>query len=169
GHLAVDVWGERPYNHAMHTDSAITFRIVSEIIGAEPVMAIVRKHESMSFSVLKKGFFVGAIFCVALAFLIGRFTSFEPRWRGLRDGMTRSEVAQALGRPSWIGTSGYIGAGGKQVIRWDYRRSYPGRCIHYYVDFDYIGIAGTAVVYRTERYAEDWDPFWLPWRAKARA
>jgi len=112
----------------------------------------------------------GAIACGLLAFLVGRFTSFEPRWRGLRDGYTESEVRQVLGPPSWIGTSGYIGAGGKDVIRWEYRRSDPGHYVHYYVDFDYIGIGGAPVVYRTERVREVWEwPSWFPWvRAKVK-
>lgn len=112
----------------------------------------------------------GAILCGMLAFLIGRFTGFEPRWYGLKDGMTQAQVRQALGAPSWVGTSGCIGAGGKEVIRWDYRRSFLGHQVHHYVDFDYIGIGGTPVVYRTERLREDWDwPYWWPVRAKARA
>jgi hypothetical protein len=109
------------------------------------------------------------MFCGLLAFLIGRFTSFEPRWRSLKDGCTESDVRQILGTPSWIGTSGYTGAGGKDVVRWEYRRSRLGRSVHYYVDFDYIGIEGTPVVYRTERVREFWQwPSWFPWaRAKA--
>lgn len=85
--------------------------------------------------------------------------------------MTQSEVRQVLGPPSWIGTSGCIGAGNKMVIRWEYRRSEPGCDLHYYVDFDFIGIDGAPVVYRTERSCHRWElPSWFPWaRANARA
>jgi hypothetical protein len=93
---------------------------------------------------------------VVLAFLIGWFTGFEPRWRGLKDGMTEAQVRQALGSPGWVGTSGCIGAGGRAVIRWDYRRSFPGGCVHHYVDFDYIGVGGAPVVFRTERFRQEW-------------
>ena len=84
--------------------------------------------------------------------------------------MTQSEVRQALGPPSWIGTYGCIGAGDKEVIRWEYRRSDLGRLVYYRVDFDYIGIGGTPVVYRTEQFRQNWDwPSLLPWpRAKCR-
>ena len=57
------------------------------------------------------------------------------------------------------------------MIRWDYRRAQLGRGVHYYVDFDFIGVAGTPVVYRTERFREElrW-PSWFPWQPpKARA
>src|SRR5690349_24141266 len=105
----------------------------------------------MSAALFRRVFVAGIIFCGVLAFCIGRFGGFEPRWRGLKDGMTQSEVRQVLGPPSWIGTSGCIGAGNKMVIRWEYRRSEPGCDLHYYVDFDFIGIDGAPVVYRTER------------------
>ena len=68
--------------------------------------------------------------------------------------MTESEVGQALGQPTWIGTTGCIGAGGKDVIRWVYRQSERGRCVYYCVDFDYIGVGGDPVVYQTDRV---WD------------
>ena len=107
------------------------------------------------------------VVCGALAFLLGRFTGFEPRWRGLSDGMTQPEVKQALGSPTRTGTTGTIGAGNRNVARWEYKR---GRCT-YCVDFDYIGPGGVPVVFRTERFSEEWDwPSWWPWRpAKARA
>lgn len=123
----------------------------------------------MSASQLRRTFVAGTVLCGVVAFLIGRSTSFESLWRSLKDGMTQSEVRQALGSPSWIGSSGCIGAGGKEVIRWEYRRSELRRYVHYYVDFDYIGVGGTPRVYRTERFREDWGwPTWLPWRAKTR-
>lgn len=120
----------------------------------------------MSASQFNRRFVAVAILCGVLAFLVGRFTGFEPRWRGLKDGMTEAQVRQALGSPSWVGTSGCIGSGGKQVIRWDYRRSFLGGRVHYYVDFDYIGVAGAPVVFRTERFQEERWWRW-PWRARA--
>src|SRR5262245_48141566 len=91
-----------------------------------PQKSLVRQHEPMNESQFRRRFIAGVILCVVLAFLIGRITSFEPLWRGLKDGMTESEVKRALGPPTWIGTSGCIGAGGKDVIRWDYERSELG-------------------------------------------
>jgi hypothetical protein len=131
----------------------------------------VHKDKSMSVSRFRKTFILGAILFLGLALLLARFTAFEPRWRGLRDGMTQPEVRHALGAPSGIGTSGCIGAGGRPVIRWDYRRSRPGGSVHYYVDFDYIGTAGAPVAYRTERFWEGWEwPQWFPWQPpRARA
>ena len=125
----------------------------------------------MSASQLRRRFVAGAILFGAVAFLVGRFTGFEPRWRRLKDGMTEAQVKQALGSPNWVGTSGCIGAGGKEVIRWDYPRSLLGRCIHHYVDFDYVGVGGAPVVFRTERFREEWTwPSWWPWQPpKARA
>jgi hypothetical protein len=122
----------------------------------------------MSTPRYRAGLIAGMIACVVLTFLLGWFTSFEPRWRRLKDGMTQSEVRQVLGPPSSIGTSGYIGAGDKKVLRWEYRRLALGRSVYYWVDFDYIGIGGTPVVYRTEKYRWDWD-WWPNPRAKVRA
>jgi hypothetical protein len=85
--------------------------------------------------------------------------------------MTEAQVRQALGSPDCIGTSGCSGAGGKQVIRWDYQRLLLGRRIHYFVDFDYTGIGGAPAVFRTECFREElqW-PSWWPWQPpKARA
>jgi hypothetical protein len=126
---------------------------------------------TMSASQFRRRFVAGVIFCGLLSFLIGRFTGFESRWRRLTDGCTESDVRQVLGPPNWIGTSGYIGAGGKDVIRWEYRRSELGCYMHYYVDFDYIGAGSAPVVYRSERVGEDWElPSWFPWaRAKVKA
>jgi hypothetical protein len=95
---------------------------------------------------------VGAIACGVLALLIGPLAAFEARWRGLKDGMTETQVRQALGPPSWVGTSGTIGAGNQKVIRWDYSRSFLGRPVHYCVDFDYVGVKGAPVVFRTDRW-----------------
>lgn len=119
----------------------------------------------MSALQFRRRLIASAILCVVLAFWIGRLTSFEPRWRGVKDGMTEAQVRQALGVPSWVGTSQCIGSGGKEVIRWDYRRSVLGGSVHYFVDFDYIGAGGAPVVFRTERFREEW----RPWRAKTRA
>jgi hypothetical protein len=56
-----------------------------------------------------------------------------------------------------------MGAGGKEVIRWDYRRSFFGLSVHHYVDFDYIGVSSAPVVFRTERFQEEWvSPAWWP-------
>jgi hypothetical protein len=130
-------------------------------------------EDVMSRSKFRAGLIAGMLSCVVLAFLLGRSTGFEPRWRRLKDGMTQSEVRQVLGAPSSIGTSGCIGAGDKEVLRWEYRRLVLGRSLYYWVDFDYIGVGGTPVVYRTEKYREDWKerdlPSWWPWpRAKVR-
>src|SRR5262249_53512542 len=94
--------------------------------------------DSMSASQFNRRFGGAVILCLMLAFLIGRLTGFEPRWRGLKDGMTEAQVRQALGPPSSVGTSGCIGWGGRNVLRWEYRRFFPKGCMHYYVDFDYI-------------------------------
>src|SRR5262249_49499100 len=125
----------------------------------------------MSASQFRTRFIAGALLFGVVAFSMGWFTGFGARWRGVRDGMTQSEVRQALGTPTWIGSSGCVGAGGKDVIRWEYRRPELGRWVHYYVDFDYIGNGGAPVVFRTERFREDWgQPSWWPWpRARARA
>ena len=128
----------------------------------------VRKHESMSVSQFRRRFLVGATLCGVLALFIGQFTAFEPHWRGVKDGMTQTQVRQALGSPDWIGTSACIGSGGKAVIRWDYRRSSPLGCVHHFVDFDHIGVEGAPVVFRTESFREEWE-WWWPWRARARA
>ena len=85
--------------------------------------------------------------------------------------MTQAEVMHVLGTPTRTGNGECIGAYGNQVTRWEYRRYRAGRFAPYYVDFDYIGLGGTPVVFRTERSWEEWDwPSWWPWqRAKARA
>jgi len=110
----------------------------------------------MSASHFRRSFIAGVIVCLVLAVWIGRLTRFEPRWNGLKDGMTEAQVRQVLGSPSWVGTSGCIGWGGKNVLRWEYRRFFPGGAMHYYVDFDYIGFEGAPVVFRTEHFREEW-------------
>jgi len=107
---------------------------------------------------LQRRVIAGAIVFALLAFLLGRFgaPSFSTRWRNVRDGMTQKEVRKALGSPTSMGTSGTIGAGNQQVTRWEYKR---GRCI-YYVDFDYIGPKGAPLVFRTERYLQEWEQQW---------
>ena len=92
------------------------------------------------------------------------------RWHNLKDGMSQAEVRQLLGAPTWTGKGECTGAGGKPVVRWEYRVKLPGRTVYYRVDFDYIGPGGSAVVFRTERFLpeRDW-PWWCPWAAKARA
>src|SRR5436190_22468696 len=59
-----------------------------------PLTLCVHKHEPMSAS--RRRFAAAAIFSGLLVFLIGRFTSFEPLWHGLKDGMTESEVGADL-------------------------------------------------------------------------
>jgi hypothetical protein len=107
--------------------------------------------------------------CGLLAILLCLFSGpdFNTRWHDLRDGMSQKEVSQALGSPTSTGKTGVIGAGNQAVTRWEYKR---GRWT-YCVDFDYIGPGGTPVVFRTERYLEEWEwPSWWPWQpAKARA
>ena len=127
--------------------------------------------KGMSVSRYQKGLLAGIVLCGVFAFTMGYFTGFEPAWRTIRDGMTQSQVTQALGPPTTVGTSGCLGAGSKEVVRWDYRRSFFGGSMHHYVDFDFIGANGAPAVFRTERSREAWTwPFWSPWqRAKARA
>ncbi len=123
----------------------------------------------MRESQFRRRFIFGVIVCGALAFLLGRFgmTGLERQWRNLRDGMTQAEVKQVLGLPSSTGKTSTIGAGGQLLTRWEYKRGRQMYC----VDFDYIGPGGAPVVYRTERYSEEWNwPPWWPWRLmRARA
>jgi hypothetical protein len=102
---------------------------------------------------------------VLLVFFLARFVapSFSTRWRGIKDGMTQAEVRKALGTPTWTGTSGTIGAGNKEVTRWEYKHGLA----RYHVDFDYIGPHSTPLVFRTERSQKDWD--WLWWRLWGRS
>jgi hypothetical protein len=125
----------------------------------------------MSVSQFSRGMIAAVIVCGALAFLLGRSTGFEPRWRSVKDGMTQAQVMHMLGTPTWIGNSGCSGAGGKPVTRWAYRRCRPGGFVQYYVDFDYIGPGGAPLVFRTQQFTEEWTwPSWWPWeRARARA
>jgi len=127
----------------------------------------------MRTSQLKRRLIAGVIVCGLLAFFLGRLSAPDssPRWRNLRDGMTQNEVRQALGGPTWMGKTSTTGAGGEMVARWQYRRYQLGRWVYYCVDFDYIGPGGAPLVFRTERYSEEWEwPSWWPWpQAKARA
>ena len=108
----------------------------------------------MSVSQMRRRFTAGFIACALLAFLLGRFTTFDGRWGGLRDGMSQAEVRHVLGVPAWAGYGYCIGAGDQKITRWDYRRWELGRSLHYCVDFDYIGPGGAPVVFRTERISE---------------
>ena len=85
--------------------------------------------------------------------------------------MTQAEVMRALGSPTRTGNGDSFGAGNKPVARWEYRRWSVGRFVYYRVDFDYIGPGRAPVVFRTERFTEEWDwPEWWPWqRPRARA
>ncbi len=119
------------------------------------------------FSVFRKRFIAGVVACLVLSFLIGRLgPALSTRWHNLNDGMTPVEVRQALGVPAWTGNSECIGAGGKNVTRWQYRQWQLGRSVYYCVDFDYIGPGGSPVVFRTEHFEERW--IW-PWAWLARA
>ncbi len=113
----------------------------------------------MSQSQFRRRFIAGVIGCLAVAFLLGRFTGFEPHWRQLRDGMTEAEVTLLLGKPKRTGNSWCIGAGNQRVKRWEYDRWGLAVSAHYYVDFDYIGPRGSPVVFRWERDEETW--IWL--------
>ena len=113
---------------------------------------------------------VGGVIAFALLFTLLWLLSgpdFNTRWRRLRDGMTQKKVSQSLGNPTATGNTLTIGAGNQRVTRWEYKR---GRWT-YCVDFDYVGPSGAPVVFRTERYWQDWEcPSWWPWqRPKARA
>lgn len=88
---------------------------------------------------------------------------FCSRWGNVRDGMTQAEVTKLLGRPTRIGNGDCQGVGGKVVTRWQYEVILPGRCVYYYVDFDYIGPDGSPVVFRTERVCQQWH-----WPSRAR-
>ena len=118
----------------------------------------------MRASQLNRGLFAGVIVCGFLAFLLGRLggPDFSTRWRNLRDGMAQAEVRQALGSPTSAGTTWTIGAGNQNVTRWEYKRGRSTYC----VDFDYIGPGGAPVVFRTERFCEEWRtwPSWWPWQ-----
>lgn len=113
----------------------------------------------------------GIIVCGCLAFLLGHlWGGFDVRWSKLKDGMTQEEVRRALGNPTWVGTTGCIGAGGKNVTGWEYERRTlcSGTC--YEVDFDYVGPGGAPVVYRRIRSSKSWN--WrslIPRHAIARA
>jgi hypothetical protein len=110
---------------------------------------------------------MAVVIFVLLAFLLGRFGApdFASRWPNVKDGMTQAEVKKVLGTPTSIGISGTIGAGNRPVTRWEYKR---GRRV-YLVDFDYIGPGGTPLVFRTERYQQEWDWRWWLGHASARA
>src|SRR3569832_1721284 len=101
----------------------------------------------MSTMRFKQGFMAGLLTCAAFAFLFGRVASFEPRWRGLKDGMSQAEVMRVLGTPTRKGNGDAIGAGDKIVARWVYRRWRAGRFVDYYVDFDFIGPGGAPGVF----------------------
>jgi len=106
-----------------------------------------------------KRLIVGVLCCGLLAIfvcLLARF-DFHTRWRNLRDGMTQQEVKQALGSPTWTGTTMVIGVGNQPITRWQYERGLST----YLVDFDYIGPVGAPVVYRTERLRQEWS--WRLW------
>lgn len=132
-------------------------------------MASVREYKPMTSSQFRRRLIAGVIVCGASAFLLGRSAGFESHWRHLKDGMTQTEVREALGTPTWTGNSGCIGADNKPVLRWEYRRWRLGSFVHFCVDFDHVGPGGIPVVFRTDSYDEEWEWMWLPWRAKARA
>ena len=85
--------------------------------------------------------------------------------------MTQGEVMHVLGTPTRTGNGDCIGAGNKPITRWEYRRRSVVQHVYYCVDFDYIGPGGAPLVFRTERYSEEWEwPSWWPWpQPKARA
>ena len=101
---------------------------------------------------------VAVIGCTLLAFCSILLTGpgLCSRWNKVRDGMTQAEVRQLLGTPTCIGNGDCQGLGGKVVIRWQYEIILPGRCVYYYVDFDYIGPDGSPAVFRTERFCQEW-------------
>jgi hypothetical protein len=81
--------------------------------------------------------------------------------------MTQPEVMQALGIPSLALEGNTVGAGNNKVTRWEYRR---GRRI-FCIDFDFVGMDGAPVVFRTELLIRErtW-PWWWPWQpAQGRA
>ena len=123
----------------------------------------------MSASHLNKRLIRGVIVCGLLVILLCLFNvpDFGDGWRHLRNGMTQQEVRRALGAPTWTGNTQCIGAGGVKVTRWQHKRRHWIYCI----DFDYIGPGGTPVVFRTERFLDEWRwPSWWPWQpAKAKA
>jgi hypothetical protein len=128
----------------------------------------VQKDKLVRVSYFNRAVVAGVLVCAFVALLPGWFDHrFEIRWRNLKHGMTQPEVMQALGSPGITGKTETIGAGGKAVTRWEYKR---GRCT-YCVDFDYTGPGGAPQVYRTELFKEEWEwPDWFPWQpARARA
>jgi hypothetical protein len=112
-----------------------------------------------------------ATVCIAAPLLLVslNISSFDSRWRSLNDGMTESQVRQVLGNPNLVGTSGCMVAGGREAIRWEYKRTLAAHVDYYYVDFDYLGAGGAPVVFRTEREQMEWSwgsllPSWWPWQ-----
>jgi len=82
-------------------------------------------------------FFIAGIigcWCFAIWLALLSVPVLSTRCSKLKDGMNQNEVRQALGNPTWVGTSGCIGAGSQPVTRWEYK----GWHSSYYVDFDYI-------------------------------
>ena len=111
---------------------------------------------------LKAAFLLIGFTLLAFSAILLSGPGFCSRWSEVRDGMTQAEVRQLLGTPSWIGNGYCQGVGGKPVTRWEYKINLPGRCVCYYVDFDYIGPGGSPAVFRTERFCREW--LWL-WQA----
>ena len=128
----------------------------------------------MSARQFTKRLAAGVISCGVFAMLIwwSQLTGFDARWRGIRPGMTQTNVSKALGRPTWTGKTDVTGAGGEKVTTWRYDRghSISGRWI-YSIDFDYVGPGGAPAVFRTTRVWQErsWPSWWPSPRAKARA
>jgi len=114
---------------------------------------------------------VGIIACGLVAFLLGHSgDKFEARWSKLKDGMTQKEVRRTLGNPTWVGTTGCIGAGNRKVMGWEYERRSLWSATWDGIDFDYIGPGGAPVVYRRVHHSYQWDwRSWIPGHAIARA
>ena len=122
----------------------------------------------MYASRFKKRLIVGFVACSLLALLLGLLSrpGFDTRWRNLRPGMTQMEVRKTLGSPARTGKTEVIGAGGRNVTSWEYKRGLWKYC----VDFDYIGPGGTPLAYRFIRFREEWSfPPWWPWKPRAKA
>jgi hypothetical protein len=114
----------------------------------------------MRLSRLNRTLLASIILCAIVAFLLCRLSGLENRWRNVKDGMSQAEVAHSLGAPSSTNNTQTIGAGGRLVTRWVYKEGRRNYC----VDFDYVGPGGAPVVYRTERYIDEWrPPSWWPW------
>jgi hypothetical protein len=107
----------------------------------------------------------GIILGTALVVLLFRgltVSEFDRKWAGLRIGMREAEVLTILGKPHWTGTSTTIGAGGQDVVIWEY---YDGRRT-YRVQFEHSGPDGALEIFSWSRFTKRQAWPWVRPRAK---